>query len=1060
MNKKSLTSLTFCALLSISMMVSAGEPIFNQGTFEIMEDGNWPEAEPDTPQVKRLDNIGSEFYFAFMPNRMIPTTELYLTTNYKTTVIVEWPANNPQNSKTYNLIPGTVQMVELPADDVIFHGADDGKLGSVDSPLDYIFGPGTDGERNPGVFDDQLVRVSSVDGTEFIAYQAIRAVGSSDASIGLPTDVLGQDYYLVSYADPVDEYWQQFVAYAIEDNTQLTVTATGNLDIGVAQLNAGQSHTITLNKGQALFGVTELSKDNELIAGSRVFSNKPIGVVSGNGKLMIGGKDDKDNPFTVLPAVETWGHEYVVTDLAFRSSGSVYQVHTSQDNAELFLDGVQIATLSKGQIFQISEDDVFPNNPSIEVHGLKGAHVINALDNKGEPVGIMLAQYMVSDSATTAEEVPDLAGGTKVIADNTGGPAVALITPTAQYLSRYTFATPPGDQFEYHTIMLTVPNAIRSGVKIDGEIVDSEKFELIPNTDYSFAKLFVAPGSHVVNAEQAFGINMAGYNEADSYLYAGGARFEFINQEGDDYAPTCELGKTQGYSLSVTASDVSGFNEDLNFNGIEDASEKATNADDIFDIDSGIKSLKLDPTSTNLMLDQSDFKPGLDVEFSVSLQDDTIVGSGKVIMVDGRGNEGICIIPEIDGDPIEAKVDEKAPTCNVSNSGGVLEGSASDDIFTEDLDGNGLLNDGESDSNDNDAIDYNSGLASIELVSNSNLKIVMDEELVKGVLTATYKIVLIDVMQDGSGELVVRDVIGNESEVCNLSLDKLKDPTAPDAQAFAYAENPTDLTGLKSITVMQGKVVFLDSSQSSDVDNDIVERAWVIEKHNNFTTSLELTPFTFTQAGTHKVTLTVTDAYGLASTSELEVTVEEPEVIPPEPENTPPKATVGEITVDHNNERVRIDEVEYTIKSTVMYAKGIVVDEDTISKEYLDGKVEYYIWQLLDEDDHVIMEYRISTISENGKYELKEYPYGEEIETPLTRPVDFYKQVEMIVSEEGKFRIGLSGIDYSGAKSEATLGGSSSELANANVYVESGSTGLFAGLFLMLSLLVRRKVKV
>jgi len=1067
---------------------SAATPCYNNGTFEAIADCNWvepepePEPEPDNAQVKRLDNIGSEFYFAFMSNswnnQASLKTELYLATNYSTTVTVQWPANsaNPTFKQSYDLKPGIVKTVSLAPIDVIMHKSNDITSPSVKLGYEYDSSNYTGELGFAGIYKDNLVKVSSSDGTEFIAYQSNREGSSSDAAMGLPTDVLGMDYYLSTYVDKFDLAWQQFIAYAIEDNTEITITAAGAINLGTEELSKGQKKTITLQKGEALYGVSnngsiENTPFVELIAGTRITSTKPIGLTSGNGELMIGSGGNED-AFEIIPAVETWGDEFVVSDLNFRANGSHYQIYTSKD-ATLYMDGNSLGPIKPGTPYQITtQNPIFPGED-----GLQGAHVFNAKNSAGKKVGIMGMQYMTSDGATTDSAI----GGA------VGDPAMALMVPTAQYLDRYTFATPPKDsngvdQYAFHGLNMVAKTADINSIKLDGKQIEGSedahdkiiRFVPITGTDYSYATFIIHTGTHVATGDTPFGIIMSGYNPVDSYLYPGGARFEFINQEGDDYAPLCELGKVQGYSLSITASDDSGYTEDDDLNGKQDLpAEEDDNGNDIFDLNSGIKSINLDPTSTNLMLDQSDFKPGLNVEFAVSLQDDTMVGSGKVIMVDGRGNEGICIIPEIDGDPIEAKVDEKAPTCTVNNSGGALEGSASDDIFTEDLDGNGLLNDGESDSNDNDAIDYNSGLASIELVSNSNLKIVMDEELVKGVLTATYKIVLIDVMQDGSGELVVRDVIGNESEVCNLSLDKLKDPTAPDAQAFAYAENPTDtdLTGLKSITVMQGKVVFLDSSQSSDVDNDIVERAWVIENHNNFTTSSELTPFTFTQAGTHKVTLTVTDAYGLSSTSELEVTVEEPEVIPEKPDNQLPITTV-EATVDHDNDAstdpVSIEDVDYILKGAEMYATGTATDED--------GKVEYYIWQLLDEDDNVIMEYQIPTTPEpigtmvdidgdgdldpvGGKFKLIEYPYGKEVENPLVRYVPAHDEVTMRIDQEGYFRIALLAIDDTGAKSETTPGGSSPELANADIYVESGSAGLFSGLFLMLSLLVRRKVK-
>lgn len=149
----------------------------------------------------------------------------------------------------------------------------------------------------------------------------------------------------------------------------------------------------------------------------------------------------------------------------------------------------------------------------------------------------------------------------------------------------------------------------------------------------------------------------------------------------------------------------------------------------------------------------------------------------------------------------------------------------------------------------------------------------------------------------------------NKSKICETN-----DPLATELSCLAYIENGPMSFSLKAIDTSGGEssfseiltytpsadtgsavegdaplTVFFNSGTSTDPDNDIVSYYWDFGDGDTATTSAA--EHTFNTAGILTVTLTVTDAAGLASTATTEVTVIG---------NTPPVAYASTITLDED----------------------------------------------------------------------------------------------------------------------------------------------------------------
>ncbi len=440
---------------------------------------------------------------------------------------------------------------------------------------------------------------------EFVCYMINRRPFSTDAALALPVDVMNKEYIATTYNAAFGG--GEFLVVAAFNNTKVTITPK-NAAIGHP---AGTAFSVTLDRGEGYL-VQSLASAGAAgsLMGSIITSDKPVGLTSGNICTQIPyGIVACDHIFEVGQPVQSWGNKVFVNNLPLRDNGSIYRIVASEDNTKITQDGSTIGTIDRGDF--------------IETDFLKDSHVFEG----NKPIYVVQFMPGVGNPGT----------------HNTGDPAMGNMIPSEQYLSAYTFATVGAGQFSDNFVSIIAHNDDVGSLKLDGTTIPSGDYSAIPGTDYSAALKSIKEGTHTTSSSKGHGITVEGYNSADSYIYPGGARFQFINPRGDANPPLCQLILAGDKKSADGKTTDNRPTEDTNGNGILDPGEDL-NSNGQIDEDTGIFFVVLSDTSVNLVLTVDPFTPGDGmVTFQVTLADPNQVGHGSVVVTDGAGNK--CVLP-------------------------------------------------------------------------------------------------------------------------------------------------------------------------------------------------------------------------------------------------------------------------------------------------------------------------------------------------------------------------------------------------------------------------------
>ncbi len=438
--------------------------------------------------------------------------------------------------------------------------------------------------------------VQAVAPDEFTCYTINRAPFSSDAAMALPVDTMNTEFILNDYDGA-----GLFTACARFDNTTVTITPTSALGVNPA----GAPFQIMLNAGEAFYGSA-----GSTLSGTVIESDRVIGVTNGNNCTNVpAGTSYCDAIFEVAQPVQTWGNQYLVANLPNRPSGDFYRIYASEDGTDVLLDGVSAGIINRGAY--------------LELGPLAGDHQFTSAG--GEAFYVL--QFMTGSTYAGAI---------------TGDPAMGNVISTPQYKSAYTFSTAGGAQFAQHWLTVIANDSDLATITLDGSAIGAANFTAITGTGYSVARLTIQEGSHSTASIQGHGITVEGYNQDDSYIFPGGALFQFINNAGDTNAPLC-FGSHNPTSFDGTTQD-NRPTEDANGNGQLDPGEDL-NGNGTIDVDTGIFFVQLMAGSTNLDITVAPFQPGDGmVTFTLDQTDPSLDSTGGAIITDGAGNTTTCPI--------------------------------------------------------------------------------------------------------------------------------------------------------------------------------------------------------------------------------------------------------------------------------------------------------------------------------------------------------------------------------------------------------------------------------
>jgi hypothetical protein len=357
-----------------------------------------------------------------------------------------------------------------------------------------------------------------------IAYQFNPVDGStsylSDATFLIPVPSLSLTYDVVGWKQSCSstcdgDMRAYFTVVATADGTELLVTPSSAPLAGGVVPGTATPFNVTLNEGDVLEVATNAAYAT--MTGSRIEANDghPIAVFSGQECAFIPPEVYAcDHLEEQLAGVRFWGDTFIAARMPVRSTDGtaesvLWQIYASEDGTEVSLAsnaGVVGLPSSPSYLNAGEMLEFYAYGPSTE----PGDFVIEA----NNPISVM--QYM------TGSENPH-AGGT-------GDPAMALVSPVQQFLTRYVVLVPS----TWVNDGLVITRVAGSTVLLDGVAMSDSEFLAIAESGYEVARHVgtTLDGVHTLESENGIdglGVMVVGWDLWDSYAYIGGMGLAAIN---------------------------------------------------------------------------------------------------------------------------------------------------------------------------------------------------------------------------------------------------------------------------------------------------------------------------------------------------------------------------------------------------------------------------------------------------------------------------------------------------------------------------------------------------
>lgn len=441
-----------------------------------------------TINAQDFSNQGKEFWISYsyhvgMANGQPPTMTLYITADAATTYTVEAVGASTTLIQNGNIAAGQIVQVVV---------------------------PNTYSINDEGLFSDRAIRVTSQ--KNVVVYSYITRSAISGATVCLPTNVLGREYYSINFTQQSNENNSNsyFTIVATEDATSVEITPSANTKNG---WTAGSVNTVTLNRGQIyqVLGTTTGQNGVDL-TGSKIKSVsvagsgcKKIAVFSGAGKIRIGtscgANNSSDNLYQQLYPAATWGKKYITVP-SFNRTLNYYRISKANAAANVFLNGALIPSAS------------FTNNFFYEFSNSQ----VNVIESD-QP--ICVSQYFTTQGCNANPSPYD--------------PDMIILNPVEQNINKVTLVSSNlvagSPQHHIHVIM---PNSgtAQTSFRFDGNPIATTSWTVVPGAP-SFSYLYlsnVSQGFHTLFSDSGYNAIAYGYATAESYGYSAGANVKDLYQ--------------------------------------------------------------------------------------------------------------------------------------------------------------------------------------------------------------------------------------------------------------------------------------------------------------------------------------------------------------------------------------------------------------------------------------------------------------------------------------------------------------------------------------------------
>ncbi len=337
-------------------------------------------------------------------------------------------------------------------------------------------------------------------------------VFSNDASLLVPRAAFDIEYYAMSFATsnrrtpaPGNHNYHGFISIvASEPNTQIEVTPSAVVEASATQatIAAGTPTMFTLNAFDVLTLEAVAGGD---LSGSKiraVNSTTTFGVFGGHEAMGFGESTPPDATHTAGPCcadhveemmfpTSTWGKTFAIARSQGRGSNEpdMLRIMAQKPGTMITFNpavpGASCANLGPGQFCQVKIN-------------------VDTSIQSNEPV--LIGHYL--ESAIWQDP---LFGG----AVGEGDPSMAIAVPTEQYRTDYTVLVPSA----YAKNFVTISAPSSGAVLVDGQPVTMAPFA---GGAYRANRTMVAAGQHKIQCPGTCGVEVYGYGDAVSYMFAGG----------------------------------------------------------------------------------------------------------------------------------------------------------------------------------------------------------------------------------------------------------------------------------------------------------------------------------------------------------------------------------------------------------------------------------------------------------------------------------------------------------------------------------------------------------
>lgn len=340
-----------------------------------------------------------------------------------------------------------------------------------------------------------------------VAYGFIYVNAVSGATVFLPTNTLGKNYYSVNFAQSSNEpnSFSYFFVCATDTGTTTVEITPSQFTRG--GMSPGSPVNITLTQGQIYQVLSQSDLTGSTIrsvAGSNGSACKRISVFCGSGKLSIGctgNPGSSDNLYQQMYPASAWGKKYVLVPsintpgVQNSSVGNLnyFRIFRPDPSTNVFLNGALLdPTVFTGDYYQFSSN-------------------LPGLVDADKPV--MVAQYFTTAGCSGNQNPHD--------------PDMIYLNPVEQTVSNVTVNSmqpASGTAITRHFINVVLRNAGTgvSSFTIDGAAPTGTPEVLAQDNNFAFMRFQVSAGAHNLSCDSGFNAIAYGFGSAESYGYSAG----------------------------------------------------------------------------------------------------------------------------------------------------------------------------------------------------------------------------------------------------------------------------------------------------------------------------------------------------------------------------------------------------------------------------------------------------------------------------------------------------------------------------------------------------------